>query len=98
MQFDVYFVGEFVNEELANLWNGESFSHPSQMSPFYYNKREMANAYKLIAGLQNSRLNETGGELRLVKQSFIYQDSIAEFKPELIPTVEVTVVNDTLEA
>lgn len=89
MQFDVYFIGEFLAEELSNIWTGEGFGHPSQFSPFYYNKRELANAYKLLGGLQAERLKETGGELRLVKQSFVYQDSIAQL---------AVAANDTLAA
>lgn len=98
MQFDVYFIGELVDDKLTNLWTGEAFAHPSEMSPFYYNKREMPAAYRLIAGLQGDRLRETGGELRLLKQSFNYQGEISEIQNASTSTDTLTGVNDTVAA
>ncbi len=85
MNFDIYVLSEKKDGKLINVWTGNTFAHPAEMSPYYFNKREIPAAYRLMSNMYVDRLRENGSELYLEKFGFTYSDPIAD---QTAPPVE----------
>lgn len=81
MEFEVYVLCEIKSDELINVWTGSDFAHPAEMSPYYFNKREVAGAYRLMSNRYADRLALNQSDLKLEKFTFIYNDPISTYTP-----------------
>ncbi|MFB2833481.1 hypothetical protein [Floridanema evergladense] len=95
MDFEVYVLCEKKSGALINVWTGNAFEHPAQFSPYYFNKREIPAAYRLMSNLYMDRLRENESELSLEKFTFTYANPIASAPT---PPVETPEEDEDLEA
>ncbi len=87
MIFEVYILSEIKDNKLLNVWTGNAFEHPAEFSPYYFNKREIPAAYRLMSNLYADRLRDNESELKLEKFSFTYANPIAPVPVNVTPEI-----------